>query len=317
MTRQSLLSVAAVAIMASAVDVTGQQPVFSARTVAVRLDASVFDGTKVVRGLTTTDFEVSDSGVKQNVQVLETHDAQLDVVLLVQPMRSLTLERQSLVQPAAEALRRDLQPSDRFGLVLASAAPEIVRPLNSADGAAAVVGTLTGSEGVTVRDAMLQSLLLFDAEDRRKALVVLTDGTHDQSWVREGGVQAAADHLNVQVIVGGIETNSSRIVGSTWYDGGFSVTNRSQVAGENRLELPRWLQELARRTGGACVDLRSSTAPERMRELLSYLRSQYVITYTPSRVTPTGWHDVTVRLRGKKGTVVTRAGYWATDQIDP
>jgi hypothetical protein len=39
-----------------------------------------------------------------------------------------------------------------------------------------------------------------------------------------------------------------------------------------------------------------------------------VITYKPQGVAAAGWHDVGVRLKGKKGTVVTRAGYWATSR---
>ena len=72
----------AVAISAAAV-VTGsaQQPTFSSRVDAVRVDVLVKDRGQIVRGLGPRDFEVRDEGVLQEVDLVRLEQVPLNVIL--------------------------------------------------------------------------------------------------------------------------------------------------------------------------------------------------------------------------------------------
>jgi hypothetical protein len=43
--------------------------------------------------------------------------------------------------------------------------------------------------------------------------------------------------------------------------------------------------------------------------VLNELRARYLLTYSPSNTQP-GWHDVKVRLKGARGEVTARPGYF-------
>jgi hypothetical protein len=40
------------------------------------------------------------------------------------------------------------------------------------------------------------------------------------------------------------------------------------------------------------------------------MRERYVLRYAPENVTRAGWHKIALRLKGQKGEVRTRNGYW-------
>jgi len=44
---------------------------------------------------------------------------------------------------------------------------------------------------------------------------------------------------------------------------------------------------------------------------LAEFRDRYVLSYTPTGVSPTGWHRLDVKLKGKSGKVTARRGYFA------
>jgi hypothetical protein len=63
-------------------------------------------------------------------------------------------------------------------------------------------------------------------------------------------------------------------------------------------------------TGGA-VFTRAAGTPlsETFASVMNRFRSGYVLTFVPTGVSPTGWHDLTVRTRDRRYTVRARRGY--------
>lgn len=306
------LPVVLACLCAAAVAAHYQQPTFVTRAVGVRLDVSVLDGPAAVSGLEAQDFEVSDNGKPQRVSLVETRDAPLDLVLVVQPLRSMTKARQGFIQHAIETFHTLLRDDDRLAVMIGSAGPDVVRPLLPVTRDLAIAPLLTEAEGVTVRDAVLRAFLLFDAADRRKAIIVFTDGQHDQSFVTATGIEAAVLRQPAQVLLAALDSTrygaiGTSVIGPT----GRMSTELTSVTGDSQLRVPLYLANLTKRTGGRTIDLREGNAADRLSETLTYLRAQYVITYTPNNVPASGWHDVSVRLKGRKGIVITRAGYWA------
>ena len=72
------------------------------------------------------------------------------------------------------------------------------------------------------------------------------------------------------------------------------------------------LDHLTEETGGRVLfansnkDLRAT-----LTQTLSEFRDRYVLSYTPTGVSPTGWHRLDVRLKAKSGSVTARRGYFA------
>jgi VWFA-related protein len=73
-----------------------------------------------------------------------------------------------------------------------------------------------------------------------------------------------------------------------------------------------FLSTLADQTGGRVLVARSERDLERVfRDIVGESRHRYLIRYYPEDVTNSGWHEIDVRLKGRRGTVQARKGYFA------
>jgi VWFA-related protein len=288
-----------------------QVPTYSSRTVGVRLDVTVMDGTSAVHGLTAQDFDVVDNGRRQQISLTETSDAPLDLVLVLQPRTTLTPRRQEIVARGLQTVRGLLKESDRLGSVLATAPPRALSGLVPVLPRTEMTLLGSGEDVIALRDAALHGLTLFDAEDRRKAVVLFTDGQHDRSWATEAALVSAADRLPAQCIVAAVDVTWWTSSYTVWNDGRRSREETRHSPAGSSVQLPQWLIDVARRTGGRIVDLRSSEAAEaQLHDVITRLRTQYVLTYAPD-VVGAGWHSVKVSLKKRRGSVIAREGYWA------
>ena len=75
----------------------------------------------------------------------------------------------------------------------------------------------------------------------------------------------------------------------------------------------RVLDDLADAGGGRRWSASSSRdLRELFARVLEELRSRYLLTYSPTGVAREGWHDVKVTLKGARGDVIARPGYFVT-----
>ena len=83
------------------------------------------------------------------------------------------------------------------------------------------------------------------------------------------------------------------------------------VAMRSRIE-PRFLKDLSELTGGAVFELDSTKdLSQTFLRILDEFRQRYLLSFSPSGVSPTGWHRLDVRVKGRRVTVKARAGYQA------
>ena len=94
-----------------------QQPTFSSRVEAVRVDVLVTDRGKAVTGLRPEDFEVKDEGVLQEIDLVQLDRVPLNVVLGLDVSESVNGERLEHLQSAGTSLLRGLQKDDRAALL--------------------------------------------------------------------------------------------------------------------------------------------------------------------------------------------------------
>jgi VWFA-related protein len=130
--------------------------------------------------------------------------------------------------------------------------------------------------------------------------VLFTDGEDNMSWLSERQVRAAAERANALVQVVGLRPNEGL---------------REPVAGTGPAppepEHLRALRQVAELTGGRFWEAES---PARLADafaaIIEAMNTRYVLRYEPQGVQRAGWHRIELRLRGPKGDVRARRGYW-------
>jgi Mg-chelatase subunit ChlD len=78
-----LLPSVGVALILSGAIAAQSPQVFRATETIVTVDAAVLDGTRPVLGLTANDFEVTDNGVRQKVDMVDVESLPIDLTLVV------------------------------------------------------------------------------------------------------------------------------------------------------------------------------------------------------------------------------------------
>ena len=111
---------ALVAIVFGVIAVMGQQgtqrPTFRALTSLVTVETMVFDGNKLVPGLTPKDFIVEDNGVRQDVEMMDVESLPIDLTLVVDTSGSVEPMQEQLRLYARSAVQ-ELRVDDRFRLI--------------------------------------------------------------------------------------------------------------------------------------------------------------------------------------------------------
>jgi VWFA-related protein len=135
-------------------------------------------------------------------------------------------------------------------------------------------------------------------EGRRRAVVVLTDGSDNSSRLKPSDVSALASAIDVPVYVFGIVAS----IDNPSADTRTSTTERSALLGP--------LADLAAWTGGQ-VFVASTPAQRSVaaRQIVDELRHQYLLAFESSG--QPGWHPLVIRARAKDLTVRARSGYVA------
>ena len=133
-------------------------------------------------------------------------------------------------------------------------------------------------------DAVYAALRLREPGPRRVAVVVFSDGIDTMSWLAPSEVVDAASRS--EAIVYGVATR-----------------------GRERKE--PFLSDVAHATGGLLFEAASERdLRARFLDVLSDIRSRYVLSFTPRGADTAGWHALEVRLKRVKGDVLARPGYW-------
>jgi len=257
-------------------------PTFTVGVGNVNLDVQVSRGGRPVEDLVASDFVVTDNGVPQQVELVAHEGTAVDAVLALDSSASVSGERLRELQRAAHAFVDALWPTDSVTVVGFATDLSLRAPAEGgAIEAHAAIDRFSGSGSTSLFDAVYAALLLCDPGRGRPLVLVFSDGRDHGSWLAPEAVRAVARASD-------------------------SVVHAVVVGDEDR----SFLEEVARDTGGRSWAARSD------RELrdafvgaLEEFRSRYRLRYEPRGVRATGWHALSVRLRGKKGDVRARRGY--------
>lgn len=286
MTRR--LAVAWVAVALAALPPSGplrafQKRSFSSGTLGVRVDVLVTEGGRPVAGLTASDFELRDNGVRQTIDVLDASDVPVNAVLALDTSASTAGRRQRDLIAAGEALLDGLRPVDRAALTTFS---HVVSPTMAltADIAAVrdALRRITPYGETAIMDGTYVALTETLSQSGRSLVVVCTDGYDTSSWLLPEEVLESA-------------RRSSAVI--------YAVT-----AAEARSRSP--LKDLSEATGGQILpvakngDLRGA-----FQKILQDFRSRYILSFSPQGVAPDGFHSLDVRVKRRGLNVKARPGY--------
>lgn len=267
------------------------QPVFKSGVAVVRIDASVMNGANPVAGLTKDSFSVTDNGVPQILDNVSLDTVPLSLMLVLDTSESLAGEPLVSLIAAARSLIASLRPDDAASLLTFSDQVQlaVAETRDRAPIIQALIG-LKAAGATSINDAVLLALLHrpLDSSGARPVMMIFSDGRDTSSWLtgRQSHQATRRSGMLVHVVelrTGPLSTNFAR--------------------------------ELAKAGGGRVWSAKSAGAlQELFGEVLNELRARYLLTYTPTGVTPDGWHDVTVRLKNARGDVTARPGYFVAPQ---
>jgi Ca-activated chloride channel family protein len=270
-------------VLGTTVAGAAQQPTFSSRLDAVRVDVLVTDGGRPVRGLAPADFVVLDNGTPQTVDLATFETLPVNVILVFDQSRSVTGERLAQLQQAAKAVLGALAPRDQAALVTFSHRVQLHQPLTHDGGKVMEAVTLSRPSGQTsLFDGVYAGLLAGVKDASRSLVLVFSDGVDTASWLTPEQIIETAKRSDAVV---------------------YALSPKGAGSKE-------FLRELAEQTGGDAIEVESlRELSARFVTILEEFRHRYLLSYSPKGVTGPGWHRLEVRLKNRRATIKARAGY--------
>jgi VWFA-related protein len=288
-------------------------PTFAVEVENIYVDAFVSLRSGPLTGLVASDFELRDNGVVQRLELAAADAQPLLAVLTFDMSNSLAGEKLASLRAASQALLSSLRGEDEATLFcFTDEVRWLVTPTADKAALSRALAELQPGGGTAIMDALYAALTL--PSTRSRSLVVLfTDGADNASWLDWRQIQKVAERSNAVIHVVGLAPPQLTAPGETAEFGIRSVPVESPTALE--FEAPWGLRQIAELTGGRYWEAESldrlKTAFAAIAEAMG---KRYVLRYVPENVARPGWHKIELKLRGKKGDVHTRSGYWVADR---
>lgn len=288
-------------------------PTFAVEVENIYVDAFVSQRGAPLTGLAASDFDLRDNGVPQRLELVAADTQPLLAVLTFDMSNSLAGGKIASLRAASQALLNALRPEDEATLFcFTDDVHWLVSPTTDKASLGLALAKLQPGGGTAIMDALYAALTL--PSTRSRSLVVLfTDGADNASWLDWRQVQKVAERSNAVIHVVGLKPPQITAPGETANFGIRSVPVESPTALD--FEAPWGLRQIAELTGGRYWEAESldrlKTAFAAIAEAMG---KRYVLRYVPENVKGPGWHRIELKLRGKKGEVHTRTGYWVPDR---
>lgn len=262
----------------------------SVKVDVVQLHVSALDREgRFVPGLGEPDFSIAEDGKPQKVISFEVaKNLPLIVGLVIDGSGSMR-KAMDFVHAAGSNLFKDLiREKDRGFVIEFREAPELLcAPTGEVERLNQAVFATNASGQTALYDSVILGLYQFRATSGRKALVVVSDGGDNHSWVDYPTLLRYTRSIGVPIYVIGVEIGLTQ----------FSVRSK--------------LKELAGDTGG---EVFFTTDPKRIPEIAqrieTELRSQYVLSYRTDSTKPDGeFRSIAVACRRPEVRIRTMRGY--------
>ena len=291
-------------------------PTLNVNVNLVNVYFSARDKTGFVTNLSKSDCTVAEDKVPQTIRnFTQEKKLPLTIGILLDTSYSQTNVLPMEQQSGAEFLRDVLTPKDEAFLIsfdinvdlladYTNRPSEIARALNKATiNSGAGTGSVTGNS--TPRGTLLFDAVYLAAHDKlgseagRKALVLLTDGGDQGSQENLRGAIEAAQKSNAIIYVILIADRAQQ------YYGGAPVGDSDMA-------------KLAGDTGGRVINVGNNgkRLEEAFHQITDELRTQYLLSYTPTNAKADGTYRKLEMDCGKDLKLDARKGYYAISSAD-
>ncbi len=258
---------------------------------------------RAVSDLAASDFQVFDRGVPRRIAEFRTEAAPVSVAILFDVSGSMDLASRALAArfAAHHVLSwlehgRDEAALFAFDSRLHEVAPFTVdtRALQGA------LGEVDPFGATSLHDAIADTAKrISERANRRRAIIVLTDGIDTASRLTPADVSGIASEIDVPVYVVAVVLPIDNP----------DANGRPSRGDEVPLTVGT-IRELAAWTGGELFYASTPSDTSKVaRQIVRELRQQYLIAFEPS--TGAGWHPIEIRTTKKNLTVRARGGYVA------
>jgi Ca-activated chloride channel family protein len=255
---------------------------------------------RFVQNLSVADFEVLDSGQARKISGFREDLTGVSVALLFDISGSMEARMRDAREAANHVLSWLEDTRDEAGIFTFDTRLDEVLPFTkSVKALPERLHSMQPFGATSLHDAIAQTAQkLTERDERRRAVVVFTDGNDTASRLTPPQVSAIASGIDVPVYIFGIVSavdNPTAEISATTFE-------RSPFTGP--------LADLAHWTGGhVFVSSGPAARSNAARQIVAELRHQYVISFESSG--QPGWHSLEVRARSKDLTVRARSGYFA------
>ena len=281
--------------------------IIKVNTDLVSLDVSVVDQNNApIFNLDKEAFTVYEDKVKQTVESFSREEVPLSFGLVIDTSGSMRSKLQS-VTDAAQHLIKTMRPDDEAFVSQFKAEPELVQDFTSDKRELEeALGELFTSSGTALLDAIIATADYAHekGKQRRKAIVVISDGVEKNSSVKEKEVIKAIQENEVQLYFVGFvdEDESGGIFGKSGAKKAKELMQRLADDSSGRAFFPKDVSEIG----------------EISKQIAKDLRTQYVISYYPANEKRDGtWRNVKVTVTPKDNRKLiarTRQGYYAKNE---
>jgi VWFA-related protein len=292
-------------------------PRFTGGTDAILVDVSVTRAGARVEGLTNADFIIKDSGIVQNAQIVAADSFPVSLLLAFDASASVRGEPLNNLKTAAKAAVAALRPNDEAALMTFSHSVTLRAGwTTSREALTKAIDGVTATGLTALNDAAFAALALTSKPGTRRLVLFFTDGDDTSSWTTAAALLQAA-----------------RRAESVFYNVTLDSARHSVAAISKMLEAPakpgehlredveQWMTAEPTLYRGAALSLVTmETGGETLHaadgpklsaafvDIVSRFTHRYVLAYTPTGVPATGWHPLTVEVKGG-GEVSARRGY--------
>src|SRR5579864_6475144 len=253
---------------------------------------------RLVTGLDKDNFAIYQDKVKESVQALWSDDTPVSVGIIFDVSGSMNDKVLQARQAVSEFLKT-ANPQDEFFLITFSDRPQLTagfsRKIENVEDRLA----LTPAKGSTaLLDAIYLALSTMEnAHNKRKALLIISDGGDNHSRYTENEVKSMVQEADVQIFAMGL------------FDA-LPTTPEEQLG-------PELLSQITRITGGESFTVSNLNDLSDVATKISIaLRNEYILAYKPTIKPHDGrWHKIKVKLLPPKGLpelhVSAKKGFYA------
>lgn len=289
--------VCGIALLAGAVVLAQDQPLFRSSVRTVPIYATVVDASgRLVPELQQSDFTVLDNGKPANVTLFSNESQPFSAVVMLDTSASMTANLKLLNRAAEQFLLR-LLPTDRAQVGAFNDKIQLSGEFtNDRDALIAALDDLYFGNPTRLNDGIAAGLDALKGVEGRRVVLVFTDGEDTSSRTSFRSVMDRARDEEVMVYSIGLE--------SEYFNGMRVVKSRPS----------RDLRRISDETGGGYFELvKTAELAPTFSRVAQELRSQYVIGFAPASL-DNKIHKLEVKVAKPGMTVRARRSYLASPE---